>query len=79
MKNTIFADVYFQFITVIAHFVLHFVPQYGMTACMWAIVRGHINVAQLFLSIGAHVDLQNDQVRPNIHQQYEPSQLFFLC
>ena len=78
MKNAIFTDVYFQFITVIAHFVLHFVPQYGMTACMWAIVRGHTNVVQLFLSIGAHVDLQNE-VRHNIHHQYEACQLFFLC
>ena len=49
----------FQFITVRALFD-YFVPQYGMTACMWAIVRGHIGVVQLFLSIGAHVDLQNE-------------------
>ena len=49
----------FQFITVIALFD-YFVPQYGMTACMWAIVRGHTYVLQLFLSIGAHVDLQNE-------------------
>ena len=54
----------FQFITVIALFD-YFVPQYGMTACMWAIVRGHTEVLQLFLSSGAHVDLQNE-VRPNI-------------
>ena len=66
--------VYFQFITVLSYFV----PQYGMTACMWAIVRGHTGVVQLFLSSGAHVDLQNE-VRLNIHQQYEPCQLFFLC
>ena len=54
--------VYFQFITVIALF--YFVPQYGMTACMWASVRGHTDVLQLFLSSGAQVDLQNE-VRHN--------------
>ena len=70
--------VYFQFIIVTALFVLHFVPQYGMTACMWAIVRGHTDVVKLFLSSGVHVDLQNE-VRHNIHHQYEPYQLFFLC
>ena len=62
------------FITV----TLHFVPQYGMTACMWATIRGHTDVLQLFLSSGAHLDLQNE-VRHNIHHQYEPCQLFFFC
>ena len=58
--------------TVLSYFVL----QYGMTAYMWAIVRGHTDVLQLFLSIGAHVDLQNE-VRHSIHHQYEPCQFFF--
>ena len=62
----------FQFITVLSYFV----SQYGMTACMWAIVRGHTGVVQLFLSIGTHVDLQNE-VRHDIHHQYEPCQLLF--
>ena len=47
----------------------YFVPQYGMTACMWAVVRGHTDVVQHFLSSGAHLDLQNE-VRHNFHHQY---------
>ena len=35
------------------------VPQYGMTACMWASLRGHTDVVQLFLSSGIQVDLQD--------------------
>ena len=36
------------------------VPQYGMTACKWASVRGHTDVVQLFLSSGTQVDLQDE-------------------
>ena len=31
-----------------------------MTACMWASVRGHTDVVQLFLSSGTQADLQDE-------------------
>ena len=44
----------------------HCVPQNGLTALMCASVKGHTDVVQLFLSIGAQVDLE-DKVRHNMN------------
>ena len=44
----------------------HFVPQDGRTALMRASIKGHTDVVQLLLSIGAQVDLK-DKVRHSIN------------
>ena len=46
--------------------VSHFVPQDGRTALMRASIKGHTDVVQLLLSIGAQVDLK-DKVRQSIN------------
>ena len=44
----------------------HFVPQDGRTALMRASIKGHTDVVQPLLSIGAQVDLK-DKVRHSIN------------
>ena len=64
-KHTLFnclCDVYCCDNTVFPHFV----PQDGRTALMRASIKGHTDVVQLLLSIGAQVDLK-DKVRHSIN------------
>jgi len=55
----------FMFTTVIITALSHFVPQDGRTALMRASDKGHTDVIQPLLSVGAQVD-QQDKVRHSI-------------
>ena len=56
-------------LSIAAPFHIHqchcFVPQYGMTALMWASSNGHSDAIKVLLSAGAQIDLQ-DKVRHSI-------------